>query len=74
MGRNLFHRIECAFPVTAPALRREVLDYLAIMFSDTYKARSLRAGHVNQYRRPIDEEDARRGQVETYRYYREKLK
>jgi polyphosphate kinase len=74
MGRNLFHRIECAFPVTAPALRREVLDYLAIMFSDTFKARHLRAGHVNQYRRPEDDADARRGQVETYRYYRDKLK
>lgn len=69
MTRNLYHRIECAFPIYDPDLRQEIKDYLNVQFTDNVKARILDADQLNNYRR--DESGrALRSQVETYEYYK----
>jgi len=41
MHRNLERRIETIFPVTAPSLRRRLIDALRVYFADNVKARQL---------------------------------
>jgi polyphosphate kinase len=41
MHRNLERRIEIIFPVTAPGLRRRLIDMLKVYFADNVKARQL---------------------------------
>jgi len=41
MHRNLERRIETIFPVTAPNLRRRLIDLLKVFFADNVKARQL---------------------------------
>jgi polyphosphate kinase len=71
MTRNLFHRIECAFPIYDKRLRDEIKDFLDMQFKDNVKARIMDADQNNFYK--IDE--ARppfRSQIETYKYYRDR--
>jgi polyphosphate kinase len=42
MHRNLERRIEILFPVTAPNLRRRLIEILEVCFADNLKARELR--------------------------------
>jgi len=41
MHRNLERRIEIIFPLTAPSLRRRLIDMLKVYFADNVKARQL---------------------------------
>jgi polyphosphate kinase len=71
MTRNLYHRIECAFPIYDPELRQEIHDFLEMQFNDNVKARILDADRNNRYL--IDESKRPyRSQIETYKYYKRK--
>jgi polyphosphate kinase len=48
MHRNLERRIEIIFPVTAPGLRRRLIDMLKTCFADNVKARQLMADGAYQ--------------------------
>jgi polyphosphate kinase len=72
MTRNLYHRIECAFPIYDADLRKEIMDFIQIQLKDNVKARILDEGMNNHYsfdetRRPY------RSQIETYKYYKSKF-
>lgn len=67
MSRNLHYRIETAFPLFDPAIRRTVLDLFEIQWNDNYKARIIDRFLTN---RLIANENIKpfRSQHETYRY------
>ena len=72
MTRNLYHRIECAFPIYDPKVRKEIYDFMKIQFKDNIKARILDADMNNNYL--IDEQKPPyRSQIETYKYYKRKV-
>ncbi len=67
MERNIDWRVEVAFPIYDPALRRQVLDMMAIQAADNFKARELDQMQTNRY---IDGEgEKHRAQSETHRYF-----
>jgi polyphosphate kinase len=71
MTRNLFHRIECAFPIYDQDLRKEILQFIDMQLKDNVKARILDEEMSNTYL--IDEvAPAFRSQIETYRQYKNK--
>lgn len=49
MTRNIDYRIEVAVALLDPRLKQQVLDILALLFSDTVKARYIDADLSNQY-------------------------
>lgn len=49
MTRNIDYRIEVAVALLDPRLKQQVLDILALLFSDTVKARYIDAEHSNRY-------------------------
>ena len=49
MTRNIDHRIEVAAPVLDPTLKQRILDIIAILFSDTQKARYINKELNNAY-------------------------
>ncbi len=51
MNRNLSRRIECAFPVYDPGLRKIVRDIIEIQRKDTVKARIVNKAQDNRYRK-----------------------
>jgi polyphosphate kinase len=51
MERNMDRRVEVAFPVMDPALRREVLDFMELQWTDNVKARLLEHKQKNPYRK-----------------------
>jgi len=72
MTRNLFYRIECAFPIYAEEVKKEIKDFLDIQFEDNVKARIIDAKQTNEYKR--DEHDIpKRSQHMMYEYYQDKL-
>ena len=70
MNRNLFHRIELAFPIIDPVLKQEILDIIQLQLDDNTKARiiddHLRNNHLPNIGLP------RRSQTETYELLRNK--
>jgi polyphosphate kinase len=71
MTRNLYHRIECAFPIYDAELRQEILDFIRIQMNDNVKARIIDEEMNNHYL--FDEtRGPYRSQIETYKYYRSK--
>ena len=49
MTRNLSRRIEAAFPIYSPAIKKEIIQMLQIQLSDNVKARLLDAEQKNSY-------------------------
>ena len=49
MTRNIDNRIEVAVPVLDPTLKQQILDIIAILFSDTQKARYIDKDLSNSY-------------------------
>jgi len=49
MTRNIDYRIEVAVSLLDPRLKQQVLDILALLFSDTVKARYIDAELSNRY-------------------------
>ena len=69
MNRNLSHRVETAFPIYTPELRKIIHDVMDLQLKDNVKARILSATETNVYKRD-DEDIATRAQVETYFYFK----
>ncbi len=67
MERNLDWRVEAAFPVLDPALRRQVLDMVQIQIKDNRKARKLDRLQSNKY--VLGGRGVRRAQYETHAYF-----
>lgn len=71
MTRNLFYRIECAFPIYAKDLQQEIKDFLNIQFKDNVKARIIDAKQKNEYKK--NDSSPKRSQYQMYVYYQDKL-
>jgi polyphosphate kinase len=71
MTRNLSYRIETAFPIYDPDIRKEVLDFINIQLSDNVKSRILDGELSNTYRQNTSD-IAIRTQFEMYYYLKRK--
>lgn len=71
MTRNLFYRIECAFPIYDKKLRKEIKDFLDIQLKDNVKARIIDGKLTNAYKE--DNAAPWRSQHRLYLYYQEQL-
>jgi len=71
MVRNLSYRIEVAFPVYDPALKKEIRDFINIQLSDNTKARLVDRKQSNEYYKN-DSDIASSAQLETYFYLKRK--
>ena len=71
MERNLYRRIEVAFPILNPALKKIVRDILDLQWNDNIKARSLAHRKTNNY--ITNDEIGIQSQEETYLYFKRKL-
>ncbi len=67
MERNLDWRVEVAFPILNPDLKRQVAELMALQVQETYKARFLDAKQSNPY--VGTGVDGHRVQVETAKYF-----
>jgi polyphosphate kinase len=72
MTRNLYYRIECAFPIYDQAIKDEINDFLDIQLKDNVKARIVDAEHNNAYKL-MKEGGQFRAQLMLYKYYKDKL-
>ncbi len=68
MERNLDWRVEAAFPIYDPDIKRQVLDMVGIQIEDNCKARILDKVQQNTYVR--GRRGGRRAQYATYAYFR----
>jgi len=72
MVRNLSHRVETAFPIYDPAIKKEIIDHINIQLADNVKARIIDLEFKNEYAKGHSDL-ATRSQVETYYYIKRKL-
>lgn len=72
MQRNLFRRIECAFPVFDESLKTEIKDLINIQLQDNTKARLIDGDFDNKYVVATEQVQPRRAQYDTYNYLRNK--
>lgn len=71
MTRNLYHRIECAFPIYDKSLRDEILACFELQWRDNVKARIINAEQTNYYVQPDSDDSTRiRSQIELYERYK----
>ncbi len=72
MNRNLSNRVEVAFPVYDPEIRRELRQILELQRRDNVKARMIDADQSNRY---VDRDDEAqvRAQFDTYEMLRRRL-
>jgi len=70
MKRNLRSRVECAFPVYDPDLKKELMDILNIQLSDNVKACEIDENLKNQ--RIITKGPDIRAQISIYEYFKNK--
>ncbi|HMQ88173.1 MAG TPA: polyphosphate kinase 1 [Flavilitoribacter sp.] len=71
MVRNLTYRVETAFPVYDPSIKKEIQDIIDLQLRDNVKARILDKGLTNKYYRN-GSDMAIRSQLETYYYVKRK--
>ena len=69
MARNLDHRIEVTVPVSDPAMKKELWDFLQIQLMDNVKARFIDPDRMNRYR--TNGGSAIRSQAEHYKYFKQ---
>ncbi len=72
MVRNLNYRVETAFPIFDPRIKKEIRDFINIQLTDNVKARVLDKDLTNTYRK-TDSDLAIRSQIETYYYIKRQL-
>lgn len=70
MKRNLYKRVECAFPIYDSNLQQEIMDVLNIQLSDNVKASMIDENLQNV--RISNNEPTVRSQMATYEYFRNK--
>ncbi|WMQ73151.1 MAG: Polyphosphate kinase [Sodalis sp.] len=70
MTRNIDHRIEVGVALLDPRLKQQVLDILALLFSDTVKARYIDAD-LNNYYVPRGNRRKVRAQIAIYHYIKQ---
>jgi polyphosphate kinase len=68
MTRNLYHRIECAFPIYDPKLKGEIKHFIECQWRDNSKARQIDEAQTNRYRR--NDQAPHRCQMAMYEYYK----
>ena len=73
MNRNLSRRIEVAFPIDKPELKKEILDILQIQLNDNVKARIIDKEQTNPYKKAKSSKKIR-AQYATYDYFKKKTK
>jgi len=72
MNRNLHRRIECAFPIQDPKIKKEVLDIIKIQLKDNVSARML-DGKLNNLPIPLNGNDKLiQSQIEITQYLNKK--
>jgi polyphosphate kinase len=71
MERNLYRRIEIAFPIRDPELKKIVRDIIELQWNDNVKARNLDHKKYNQYIK--DGDLLVQSQKETYLYFKRRL-
>ena len=69
MNRNLDSRVEVSCPVYDKKIRKTILKFLQLQWSDNKKARSLNQGKLNQKHIPQKGERIVQSQIETYTIY-----
>jgi polyphosphate kinase len=74
MQRNIFRRIECAFPIYDEHIKKEIKDIIAIQLRDNCKARIIDADFDNKYVGGNEVDMAHRAQYEIYAYLSSKCK
>lgn len=67
MTRNIDNRIEVAVTILDPKVKQQILDIIAILFSDTVKARIIDKELTNRYR-PRGNRRKVRAQIAIYNY------
>jgi polyphosphate kinase len=72
MQRNLFRRIECAFPVFDEHIKSEIKDLINIQLHDNTKARIIDGDFDNKYVVAAEQVQPIRSQYDTYNYLRKK--
>ena len=72
MTRNLFYRIECAFPIYDKDLKEEIKDFLNIQFRDNVKARIIDVNSQNLYVKGNNKQVIQ-AQYALYDYYKEQF-
>ncbi|MGB3083631.1 MAG: polyphosphate kinase 1, partial [Saprospiraceae bacterium] len=70
MVRNLHFRIETAFPIYNPAIKKIILDNINFQLKDNIKARSIHHDFINKYIK-TDPKKKFQSQIETYKYFKE---
>lgn len=71
MVRNLHFRIETAFPIYNPDLKKIILDNIEYQLKDNVKARSIHYNSMNKYITPKSKKKFQ-SQIEIHKYFRER--
>ena len=75
MERNLDRRVEVTTPVFDPEVRKQLRDVINIQLRGTAKARILDKTQSNTYKYTLNpKEEPYRSQLETYKYFKSKVK
>jgi polyphosphate kinase len=72
MHRNLFKRIECAFPIYDKTIQQEIRDIINIQLMDNCKARIIDSDYDNKFKPRETDETIHRAQYDTYAYIKNK--
>lgn len=73
MTRNIDHRLEVAFPIIDPTLKKEIKDILEIQWKDNTKARIINQQQDNRYF-GNNQKIKNRAQIDIYNYLKYKVK
>jgi polyphosphate kinase len=71
MTRNLYRRVECAFPIFDENCRQQIKDIIDIQLKDNVKARVIDHDFDNKYVHRISGSKAVRAQYDTYEYLKQ---
>jgi polyphosphate kinase len=73
MTRNLDVRVEVTCPIYDPEIKQELLDNFDLSWKGNVKARYHSEELDNRYRGRKEDETHFRAQIETYKYYQNKI-
>lgn len=73
MTRNLDRRVEVAIPILDKSIKKSLLEFFEIQWSDNVKSRDLSIFGANNYVVKKEKESSCRSQVALYDYYKNKL-